>query len=127
MKVIKLRRARIAIAASLLFAAPAHAWPWGKYGSRAEAQTACFEWSNAGGSKEFELIPPPKEVPIGDEGFLSRDTLEELQESHRRQIEHINELRRLDAKLRSCRIELDTRQFLGFEKGRKGVVRRFRY
>ena len=137
----------VVVGVALLFAAPAHAWPWGKHGSRAEAQTACIEWANAGGR---ERASSATLKPFTPEPFISRSKWDELnagrdwgwkgrgdedpsdffydlgKEQHER-IQRLQAELRAEKLIRSCQLELDTRQFLGFEKGRKGVVRRFRY
>lgn len=108
-------------------ALPANAW-WGKHGSRAEAFAACREWAAQGG-KFTHVQHGGWAGPGGYTGARYRSLETDWWDP---------ELRfSVTVENRNCVLEKETRQFLGFQMGRKDgqsnqyreakVVKRFRY
>lgn len=115
----------------------------------AEARNACIEWAEAGGTKRASWA---KAEPFTPEPFISRvkweelnagrewgwkgqsnedpeDFFYELQKEEHEQTQKLLTRRQQQSfiKLRNCQLELETRQFLGYNEGKTEVARRFRY
>lgn len=128
-----MKRLALITITAVIAGSPAQAF-WGKYGSMAEANSACEEWARAGGNfisetlERAPFVPPP-------EGSRSKLGLLIAEQEHKQSGPTVWMGRM--AYRRHCDHERETNQFLGYEyNARRGqtvrdpvrrVKKRFRY
>ena len=108
---LMMKRLALITITAVIAGSPAQAF-WGKYGSMAEANTACEEWARAGGNFVSETL---ERAPFRPQADAPKDpVLMLIAEQKHKQSGPMIWMDRMSSR-RHCEHERETNQFLGYE------------